>query len=106
MSASISAGISANEVPGASGVATERSYRIGEVRLRLIRYSRLYRADRWCAKGHALHVVEGALTIEYRSERRAEELSAGMSWVVAEHDAPPHRVRCENGAMIVLFEDG
>jgi len=95
--------LAAIEIPGASGVAKARTQEIGEAQLRLIEFSPGYLADHWCAKGHVIFVVSGALAIEHQDGRAACALSAGMSWCVAD-DARGHRVRSEHGATIFVLD--
>ena len=48
--------------------------------MRIVDYGAGYVADHWCAKGHILLVVSGALVIEHQDGGRYE-LAAGMSWL-------------------------
>jgi hypothetical protein len=91
-------------VPGAHGTANMRTQQIGEIRIRLVEYGRGYLADHWCSKGHILHVVAGALTLEHQEDSGVCELSAGMSWHAPDAKGSPHRVRSENGAMIFIID--
>ncbi|MGH7490441.1 MAG: DHCW motif cupin fold protein, partial [bacterium] len=83
--------------PGASGAAHARAHRIGDVQLRLVEYGAGYLADHWCAKGHIIHVVAGALVIEHENGTPECMLDAGMSWCVADGEGPAHRVRSATG---------
>jgi hypothetical protein len=64
---------------GETGSAIARGCDLGGVQLRIVEYGAGYRADHWCAKGHVVHVLAGALVIEHDDGRRFA-LSAGMSW--------------------------
>ncbi|HLJ18888.1 MAG TPA: DHCW motif cupin fold protein, partial [Stellaceae bacterium] len=55
----------ATTVPGAVGAARARGCHVGDVQLRLVEYGASYLADHWCAKGHVIYVVAGALAIEH-----------------------------------------
>jgi hypothetical protein len=90
-------------VPGATGTATARTRRFGDTQLRLVDYSAGYLADHWCDKGHVLLVVAGSLVIEHQDGRRYD-LTAGMSWHVADDGAAAHRVVCEKGATVFIVD--
>lgn len=88
---------------GASGRATERQQRVGELQLRLVEYSAGYTADHWCSKGHVIFVVAGDLTIEHADGTRYG-LTAGMSYVVADDSGTPHRARSDGGSTIFVVD--
>jgi hypothetical protein len=90
-------------VPGATGTATARARRFGDIQLRLVDYSAGYLADHWCDKGHILLVTVGALAIEHCDGSRYE-LTAGASWHVADNGAPAHRVISEHGATAFIID--
>jgi uncharacterized cupin superfamily protein len=91
-------------IPGASGVAQARAQQVGDVQLRLVEYGAGYLADHWCAKGHVVYVVAGALAIEHEDGTPARILKAGMSWCVADGEGPAHRVRSETGATVFIAD--
>jgi len=88
---------------GATGTAAARTCSCGDVRLRLVAYSRGYKADHWCAKDHILHVLAGGLVIEHQDDTRTA-LSSGASWHAPDDAGPPHRVLCENGATVFIVD--
>jgi hypothetical protein len=89
--------------PGATGHAVMRSRVLGDIQLRMVEYSPGYLADHWCDKGHILLVTEGAVLLEHRDGTRYE-LSAGVSWHVADNGAASHRVICEHGATVFIVD--
>jgi len=95
--------VSATEHPGDTGAATMRSRIVGDFQLRFVDYSAGYLADHSCDKGHIMLVVEGALTIEYRDGGR-HDLTAGMSWHVADNGAAAHRVFSKAGAKVFIVD--
>jgi hypothetical protein len=97
------ASLPASSQPGASGAATVRGRQLGDVQIRLVAYSAGYEADHWCHKGHILFVSAGSLAIEHRDGRRFE-LSAGMSYHVADDDPAPHRLTSEVGASAFIVD--
>ncbi len=94
----------ATTIPGASGAAEARARQIGEVQLRIVDYGAGYLADHWCSKGHIIYVISGALAIEHEDGAPAGLLTAGMSWHVADGEAPAHRVRSGTGARVFIVD--
>jgi hypothetical protein len=94
--------VPAASAPGATGAATSRIIEAGDVRLRLVDYGAGYLADHWCSKGHVIHVIDGALTIEHEDGSPACALGAGMSWRAS--DGAPHRVRSPSGARVFIVD--
>jgi quercetin dioxygenase-like cupin family protein len=87
---------------GETGVATWRTVEMGNIRVRVVRYSPGYRADHWCSRGHVLLVLEGELTTELQ-DGSTHVLRAGMSYEVAS-DVAPHRSRTEQGATLFIVD--
>jgi quercetin dioxygenase-like cupin family protein len=87
---------------GETGVATWQTVEVGNVRVRLVRYSPGYLADHWCERGHVIHVLEGALTSELRDGRTFDS-SAGHSYLVASGDGA-HRSRTQTGALLFIVD--
>src|SRR5215469_4608804 len=81
-----------------------RSRLLGDIQLRMVEHSAGYLADHWCDKGHILLVTEGAVVLEHRDGTRYE-LTAGVTWHVADNGAAPHRVICEHGATVLSLID-
>jgi quercetin dioxygenase-like cupin family protein len=88
--------------PGETGVATWQTVDVGNVRVRLVRYSPGYLADHWCERGHVIHVLEGALTTDLR-DGRTFETPAGNTYVVATGDGA-HRSRTSTGALLFVVD--
>jgi hypothetical protein len=88
--------------PGETGVATWRTREVGNVRVRLVRYSAGYLADHWCERGHVVHVLEGELVTELR-DGRSFTLWSGQSYVVADSDGA-HRSRTAAGATLFIVD--
>ena len=88
--------------PGERGSATWRTVEVGNVRTRMVEYSRDYLADHWCERGHVLHVLEGELTTELR-DGRTFVLRAGESYIVATGDGA-HRSSTGNGARLFIVD--
>ena len=87
---------------GETGSASWRTRHFGPIRVRMVEYSAGYSADHWCEKGHILLCLNGTLETELSDGRRFQ-LSAGMSYQVADH-AEPHRSRTETGATLFIVD--
>jgi hypothetical protein len=87
---------------GDSGTATWRTVEVGNVRARLVEYSRGYVADHWCERGHVILVLEGELLTELR-DGRAVVLGPGQTYVVADGDGA-HRSRSPRGARLFVVD--
>ena len=90
------------EHPGETGKALWQTKETGNLRVRMVEYSKGYLADHWCSKGHAILVVDGELVTELK-DGRAFTLKQGMSYVVADGEAP-HRSRTESGAKLFIVD--
>jgi hypothetical protein len=95
-------GIAPTEHPGETGSARWRTIFAGDIRIRIVEYSKGYLADHWCSKGHVLLVLEGEIETELQSGRRVL-LGPGMSYQVAD-DAEPHRSRSATGAKLFIVD--
>jgi quercetin dioxygenase-like cupin family protein len=71
--------IPAVEHPGETGTSTWRTVEGGNLRLRIVDYSPGFKSDHWCARGHFLYVLEGALGVKLK-DGRDFVLSSGMSF--------------------------
>jgi hypothetical protein len=89
--------------PGETGTAEIRVHNLGDITLRIVAYSRGFKADHWCAKGHIVHVISGSLVMEYEDQSRTA-VSEGMSWRAPDDARPRHRVLCEAGATLFVVD--
>jgi hypothetical protein len=90
------------EHKGERGMATWRTLKLGDIRVRMVEYSPDYLADHWCDKGHILLCVAGVLETELQDGRRVT-LKPGMSYQVAD-GAEPHRSASETGATLFIVD--
>ena len=88
--------------PGAAGVAFWRTLEVGNIRVRMVRYSPDYEADHRCSRGHVLLVLAGDLTTDL-ADGSTHYLGPGVSYQVAS-DQVPHRSRTENGATLFVVD--
>lgn len=90
------------EHKGTTGTAIWRTTNFGNIRVRLIEYSKGYEADHWCSKGHILLCLDGELETELEDGRKYL-LKPGMSYQVAD-GAEPHRSRTVTGARLFVVD--
>ncbi len=90
------------EHKGECGSAFWRTQNFGDIRVRMVEYSRDYLADHWCVKGHVVLCIEGELHIELE-HGRASILKPGMSYQVADN-AVPHRSFTPVGAKLFIVD--
>ncbi len=95
-------GLEPTEHKGETGTAHWRTQMFGEIRVRMVEYSRGYLADHWCNKGHILLCMEGELETELADGRRFT-LTPGMSYQVADNTAP-HRSVSKEGAKLFIVD--
>jgi hypothetical protein len=94
--------VPATEHRGETGIATWRTCHFGGLRVRMVDYSRGYRADHWCSKGHILLCLQGELHTELQ-DGRTFVLTAGTSYQVAD-DAEAHRSYTPTGARLFVVD--
>src|SRR5512140_425718 len=87
---------------GERGSAVWRTKQMGDVRVRMVEYSKGYRADHWCSKGHVILLLEGEMTTELQ-DGRSFTLKPGMSYHVADGESP-HRSKTDKGAKLFIVD--
>jgi quercetin dioxygenase-like cupin family protein len=88
--------------PGTSGIATVKTVRLGEMRLRKIEFTPGYCADHWGSKGHIGFVLSGSLSIALENGG-VFEVPAGDSFHVGD-DRNLHRAETRTGATVILVD--
>jgi len=96
------ASIAPTSHPGAPGVATWRTFELGNVRVRKVEYAPGYVADHWCERGHVILVLAGEMTTELRDGRQVT-LAAGDTYVVADSGGA-HRSSSPGGAQLFIVD--
>lgn len=87
---------------GEAGTALSRTMQTGNLCLRVVEFSPGYRADHWCAKGHVVFVLEGALTTVLE-DGRVFQTTAGNSFHVGDGDGR-HRAHTAIGAKVFIVD--
>jgi hypothetical protein len=90
------------EHKGERGFAYWRTQNFGNVRVRMVEYTRGYVADHWCAKGHILLCMDGELLTELQDGRKFT-LKPGMSYQVSDN-AESHRSCTDIGACLFIVD--
>jgi hypothetical protein len=94
--------VAVTEHKGTTGTAYWRTREFGGIRARMVEYTPGYCADHWCAKGHILLCLEGALHTELQ-DGRTFDLTPGTSYQVADH-AEPHLSSTAIGAKLFIVD--
>lgn len=87
---------------GECGQAIWRTLKFNGLRVRLVEYSRDYKADHWCKIGHIVYCIDGAMTSEL-SDGQQFTISKGMSYIVSD-DVSTHRSKSENGVTLLIVD--
>ncbi len=90
------------EHPGETGISHWQTIQFNGLRIRLVEYSKGYRADHWCRKGHVVHCLEGEFLSELQDGRQYY-LSKGMTYVVSD-ESSSHRSVSENGVKLLIID--
>jgi quercetin dioxygenase-like cupin family protein len=87
---------------GETGHAVWKTRQCADIRVRVVEYSKNYKADHWCSKGHILFCLEGDITTKLM-DGRTIELHKGMSYQV-EDENYPHSSNTKNGAILFIVD--
>jgi len=90
------------EYKGETGVAIWQTIQFGELRIRIVEYSKGYIADHWCQKGHIVYCVSGAFITELSTGEKIR-LVKGDTYVVSE-DLSSHRSVSPDGATLFIID--
>lgn len=94
--------IPATEHKGETGSAFWRTLQLGNLRIRMVEYSKDYKADHWCEKGHIILCLEGEMTTELSTGEKFK-MTKGMSYEVSD-DLSSHRTYSENGVKLFIVD--
>ena len=82
-----------------------KAFRHGTQQLRLVEFSPGFSEEEWCAKGHAVHVLEGKLTLLMKRGDTVVLREGDVAFLRAgEEDAHRASVGAERPARLLLFE--
>lgn len=94
--------ITPTEHKGETGMAFWRTLQLGDLRIRVVEYSKGYKANHWCQKGHIIYCLEGAMTTEL-ADGSLHEMKKGMSYQVTD-DLSSHRSFTDVGAKLFIVD--
>lgn len=90
------------EHKGETGVAYWQTLQFGDLRIRMVEYSKNYKADHWCKKGHIIYCIEGEMTTEL-SDGTEHQMTAGMTYQVSD-DLSSHRTYSTKGVKLFIVD--
>jgi quercetin dioxygenase-like cupin family protein len=90
------------EFKGETGLAVWQTLQFDRIRVRIVEYSKGYRADHWCQKGHLVHCLEGEFVSELENGE-AFILKQGMSYIVSD-EASSHRSVTKDGVKLLIID--
>jgi len=87
---------------GETGIAYWKTVQFEGLRIRMVQYSKNYKADHWCEKGHIIYCIEGEMDTEL-ADGRVMKLSKGMSYQVSD-ELSSHRTSSANGVKLFIVD--
>ena len=90
------------EHKGETGTAYWQTIQFEGLRVRYVEYSKNYKADHWCEKGHIVYCLKGEV-INERKNGENSTLHEGMSYIVSD-DLSSHRSITENGVHLLIID--
>ena len=95
-------GIPEEEHKGITGAASWKIFNMGDLRIRMVKYSANYLADHWCNKGHIIYCIDGEMITELEDGREFI-LSGGMTYHVGDN-SNAHRSKSKNGCTLFIVD--
>jgi hypothetical protein len=92
----------AQEHKGDTGSAIWKTLEFEGLRIRLVEYSKNYKADHWCQKGHIIYCLEGEMDTEL-GDGKIVKLSKGMSYQVSD-ELSSHRTSSKTGVKLFVVD--
>ncbi len=90
------------EHQGETGKAWWQVQKVNDIRVRIVEYSKEYKADHWCSKGHIIYCLEGEMESELDDGRKLT-LKKGMCYFVGDNDEA-HRSTTINGCKLFIVD--
>ncbi|KIO75197.1 hypothetical protein TH53_21950 [Pedobacter lusitanus] len=87
---------------GETGFALWKTIDYGDLRIRVVEYSKNYKADHWCSKGHVIYCIEGEMVSEL-ADGSEYKLTKGMSYQVSD-ELSSHRTYSEQGVKLFIVD--
>ena len=96
--------VQSTQHPGEEGMATWQTREFNGLRLRLVKYSKGYKANHWCEKGHIVYCLEGEFTSELSTGDKFF-LSKGMSYIVSDGLSSHRSVSASSVHLLIIDGD-
>ena len=96
--------IKIEEQKGETGTVYSQTMQFGDLRIRMIEYSKNYMADHWCSKGHIIYCIEGEMTTEL-SDGSKFSMTEGMTYQVSD-EMSSHRTYSDKGVKMFVVDGG
>ena len=90
------------EHKGETGTAYWQTVEFAGLRIRLVEYSKNYKADHWCEKGHFVFCLEGEVINEL-IDGKGTLLKQGMSYIVSDQ-LSSHRSITKSGVKLLIVD--
>jgi hypothetical protein len=90
------------EYKGETGTAYWQTVQFPGLRVRIVEYSKGYRADHWCQKGHIVHCLDGEFLSE-SEDGKEFRLTKGMSYIVSDGSSS-HRSYTKDGVKVMIID--
>ena len=90
------------EHKGETGTAYWKTMQFAGLRIRMVEYSKNYKADHWCGKGHVIYCVEGEMDTEL-ADGSVFKLTQGMSYQVSDA-LSSHRSSSAGGVKLFIVD--
>lgn len=87
---------------GETGIAYWKTLQFDGLRIRMVEYSKNYKADHWCEKGHIIYCIDGKMDTEL-ADGRVVELSKGMTYQVSD-ELSSHRTSSIDGVKLLIVD--
>ena len=94
--------IEKTEHKGETGTSFWQTIQLDGLRIRVVEYSKDYKADHWCQKGHIVYCLEGEFVSELENGETFT-LSKDMSYVVSDN-LSSHRSNSTKGAKLLIMD--
>ena len=91
------------EYKGEVGTSFWRTYESGNIRVRMVKYTKEFKSDHYCSKGHILLILEGELNIKLK-DGQIFQLNQGMSFQTGDDKTNPHLAYTEKGAKVFIVD--
>lgn len=95
--------VTRGEFKGESGTSFWQTFEGGNIRVRMVEYSKGFVSDHWCHRGHVLLVLEGELVIRLK-DCNEYRLTSGMGFQAADEKNNPHLAFTDTGARVFIVD--